>query len=71
MTGITTRCAGCGQARDPLPIGSRTPEGACPTCGAPLDGAALAEFANRLAQFGLGATRQPLLSRVPELPDAK
>ena len=71
MKGTSRQCAGCGQAREPLPIGSRAPDGACPTCGASLDGAALAEFASRLAQFGLGATRQPLMSRVPELPDAK
>jgi hypothetical protein len=65
------RCADCGQLRDPLHPGDRAPGGSCATCGAPVDSGALSDFADRLARFGLGATREPLLSRVPELPDAK
>lgn len=65
------RCTECGRTQEPL---SRTGAGSdqvCPACGAPIDGNALSEFASRLARFGLGATRDPLLSRTPELPDAK
>jgi len=65
------RCADCGRIREQLPNGGHAADGACPTCGASLDGSALSEFANRLARFGLGATPQPLLSRLPELPDAE
>lgn len=64
-------CADCGRPLKPREPGAEAPEGGCPTCGAPLEGGALSEFANRLARFGLGATPRPLLSRVPELPDAK
>jgi endogenous inhibitor of DNA gyrase (YacG/DUF329 family) len=71
MKGGTKRCAECGRATEPLPSGETAAEGTCATCGAPVDGGALSEFADRLARFGLGATRQPLMSRVPELPDAK
>lgn len=64
-------CANCGRT-PPLPGNTGKPgDGLCPACNAPLDGGALSKFADRLAQFGLGATRQPLLSRLPELPDAK
>jgi hypothetical protein len=65
------RCAECGRVKEPRPTGADAATGACGTCGMPLDAGALSEFANRLARFGLGATREPLLSRVPELPDAK
>jgi hypothetical protein len=65
------RCAECGRTSDSLPNTGESAEGQCPACGAPLDGGALSEFASRLARFGLGATRDPLLSRTPELPDAK
>jgi len=65
------RCAECGQTSEPLPREGGAAGGLCATCGAPLDSGALSEFASRLARFGLGASRQPLLGRVPELPDAK
>ncbi len=65
------RCADCGRTQERLPSGEYAADGTCPACGASLDGTALSEFANRLARFGLGATPQPLLSRLPELPDAK
>jgi hypothetical protein len=71
MKGGKLRCGGCGGPQAPLPEGEVAPEGSCGTCGAPLDSGALSEFATRLARFGLGASRQPLLGRVPELPDAK
>jgi len=71
MTVGRKRCTECGRTQE---APSRTGAGGdqvCPACGAPIDGAALSEFASRLARFGLGATRDPLLSRTPELPDAK
>jgi len=71
MTVGRKRCAECGRTQEPLPHAGESAVGLCPACGAPLDGGALSEFASRLARFGLGATRDPLLSRVPELPDAK
>jgi hypothetical protein len=71
MKGGRKRCADCGRISEPLPPGGEASEGLCAACGAPLDGGALSEFASRLARFGLGASRQPLLGRVPELPDAK
>jgi hypothetical protein len=71
MKGGRKRCADCGQTTEPLPQGEAAAEGLCAACGAPLEGGALSEFASRLARFGLGATRQSLLKRVPELPDAK
>lgn len=43
------------------------PEGCCEQCGAPLDGAALSEFVDRLARFGLDARKQPLLGRFPRV----
>ncbi len=66
-----SRCADCGREAQPLTAGESAVEGVCATCGSPLDAGALSEFASRLARFGLGATRRPLLSRLPELPDAK
>ncbi len=71
MQGGGTRCAECGGTQEPLPKGKAAAVGSCATCGSPVDVGALSKFADRLARFGLGATRQPLLSRVPELPDAK
>ena len=71
MKGGRKRCADCGRTQEPLPAEGAGPDGLCPACGAPLDSSALSEFANRLARFGLGATRQSLLGHVPELPDAK
>lgn len=71
MKADTKRCADCGQLRDPLQPGDRAPGGCCGTCGAPVDSGSLSEFTDRLARFGLGATRDPLLSRVPGLSDAK
>jgi hypothetical protein len=71
MTVGRKRCADCGRTQEPLPKTGAAADGVCPACGAPIDGGALSEFANRLARFGLGATRDPLLSRTPELPDAK
>jgi hypothetical protein len=65
------RCAECGRIKERLPNGEYAADGICPACGASLDGTALSEFANRLARFGLGATPEPLLNRLPELPDAK
>jgi len=65
------RCTDCGRIQERLPSGKFAVDGACPACGAPLDATALSEFSNRLARFGLGATPQPLLGRLPELPDAK
>lgn len=54
-------CADCGRIQ-PLRIAGTGPvDGTCPVCKAPLDGGALSKFADRLAQFGLGATPQPLL----------
>jgi hypothetical protein len=64
-------CTNCGR-NQPLPgAGGKTGDGVCPACNAPLDGGALSKFADRLARFGLGATPQPLLNRLPGLPDAK
>ncbi len=71
MMGGRKRCAECGRTTEALPHAGQAPEGSCAACGAPLDGGALSEFASRLARFGLGASREPLLGRVPELPDAK
>lgn len=64
-------CTICGRTQPPPKPGAKPGDGLCPACHAPLDGGALLEFADRLAQFGLGATPQPLLSRLPELPNAK
>ncbi len=65
-------CTSCGRVRTPsLPSGGQNAVGVCSACGLPIEGNALSEFASRLARFGLGATPQPLLSRFPELPDAK
>lgn len=71
MQGGGKRCTSCGRAQRAPLQGDGVPAGHCQSCGAPLEGDALSEFANRLAQFGLGATRRPLLTRLPELPDAK
>jgi hypothetical protein len=71
MTVGRKRCAECGRTQEPAPESGASVNGVCPACGAPIDGGALSEFASRLARFGLGATRDPLLSRTPELPDAK
>jgi hypothetical protein len=65
------RCSECGKAQEALPNGEAAQLGTCTACGAQLDGDALSKFASRLARFGLGATPQPLLSRLPELPNAK
>ena len=70
MTGGKKRCADCGRSQKRGPAGGAA-DGTCDACGAPLDGSALSEFASRLARFGLSDTRQPLLTRPPELPDAK
>ena len=64
-------CTNCGRSQPLAGAGGKPGDGICPACNAPLDSSALSKFADRLAQFGLGATRQPLLSRLPELPDAK
>ncbi len=71
MSGGRKRCADCGRIQEQPPTESVAADGTCAACGAPLDGTALSEFARRLARFGLGDTRKPLMSRVPELPDAK
>jgi hypothetical protein len=71
MKGGRKRCAECGRTQKPLPPGEAVADGLCAACGAPLDGSALSEFASRLARFGLGATPAPLLSRLPELPNAE
>jgi len=71
MQGGRKRCSECGRAEESPPHAGVAVDRYCAACGASFDGGALSEFANRLAQFGLGATRQPLLGRVPELPDAK
>jgi len=65
------RCPDCGRTQEPLRNAGKSAADLCPSCGAPLDSGALSEFASRLARFGLGASRDPLLSRMPELPDAK
>lgn len=65
------RCANCGRLQSRLPNGGDAVEGVCPACGASPDGTALSEFTSRLARFGLGATPQPLFSRLPELPNAE
>jgi hypothetical protein len=65
------RCTDCGRIPERLPNGEYAANGVCAACGATLDGTAFSEFANRLARFGLGATPDTLLSRLPELPDAK
>lgn len=70
MQGGRKRCAECGRVQSKLPSREPSADGVCAGCGAPLDGGALSEFADRLARFGLGATRRPLLHRTPELPDA-
>lgn len=72
MRSRVKRCTQCGS-----PLASSTPhearveEGLCPECGAPLATPGLSEFARRLARFGLGATTEPLLRGMPELPNAK
>jgi len=71
MQGGGKRCASCGRTHEGPLRGDGAAAGVCQSCGAPLEGDALSEFANRLARFGLGATRRPLLTRLPELPDAK
>ena len=71
MQGGRKRCSECGRAEETTPNGGVAQDRHCATCGASFDGGALSEFANRLARFGLGATPQPLLRRVPELPNAK
>lgn len=71
MKGGRKRCAECGRTQEPLPVGEAGADGVCSACGASLDGSALSEFARRLARFGLGATPEPLLNRLPELPNAK
>ena len=60
-----------GREQSPNREGGTPSDGVCPACNAPLDSGALSRFAARLARFGLGATRQPLLSRLPELPNAE
>ena len=65
------RCTSCGRTQaSPTQYGVAD-DGLCRACGVVLEGDALSEFADRLARFGLGATRPPLLTRLPELPDAK
>lgn len=71
MQGGGKRCTSCGRTHEGPLRGDGAATGVCQSCGAPLEGDALSEFANRLARFGLGATRRPLLTRLPELPDAK
>lgn len=71
MKGGKKRCGECGQTQAQPPVGEARADGVCSACSAPLDGSALSEFASRLARFGLGATPEPLLSRLPELPNAK
>lgn len=65
------RCGECGKVQvrssDKGPAASER----CAVCGASLVDQALSEFAGRLARFGLGDVRQPLLGGTPELPDAK
>lgn len=65
------RCTECGKAQPARSHRGEPAVGRCAACGASLDDGALSEFASRLARFGLGATREPLLGRLPELPDAK
>lgn len=65
------RCPACGRTEKPQRRGKGATDGICAECGAALDGGALSEFASRLARFGLGDTPEPLLSRIPELPDGK
>jgi len=71
MKGGRKPCTECGQTSEPFPQGRESAAGSCGACGAPLENGALSEFASRLARFGLGASRQPLLGRVPELPNGK
>lgn len=71
MKGGRKRCTDCGRTQEPLPTGEVGADQVCSACGAAMDGSALSEFASRLARFGLGATPEPLLTRPPELPNAK
>lgn len=64
-------CTSCGSPQEAPAEHGRADDGRCRTCGVLLEADALTEFASRLARFGLGATRRPLLGRFPELPDAK
>lgn len=68
------RCSNCEKAIEsgaaPAPRRADEPphpEGSCEECGTPLDGAALSEFVERLARFGLDAKMQPLLGRFPRV----
>ena len=65
------RCTDCERTKELIPEGGVVVEGVCAACGAPLGGNDLIQFINRLARFGLGETRQPLLGREPELPHAE
>jgi hypothetical protein len=71
MNRSTQLCEECRRADPPRQAKQEAEDGLCASCGSPLDGKALSEFADRLARFGLGATRKPLLGRTAELPDAK
>lgn len=71
MSSGRQRCADCGRSQERGPEAGGAATGTCDACGAPIDGSALSEFASRLARFGLGDTRRPLLTRPPELPNAK
>lgn len=72
MKGGTRRCGECGEPVQRT-AGSGVKPGplTCASCGASVDASALSEFTRRLARFGLGDTKQPLLSRLPGMPDAK
>jgi hypothetical protein len=64
-------CPHCQTPRKPLPESAERNEGRCLVCGRTAEDEALSEFADRLARFGLGATRESLFTREPELPDGK
>lgn len=64
-------CPHCQTPRTTLPESEGQERGRCLVCGRTAEDDALSEFADRLARFGLGATRESLFTREPELPDGK
>jgi hypothetical protein len=70
MKGYGRRCAECGRSQADRPRDPALQPGACERCGAALEEGSLSAFASRLARFGLGDVRRPLLGRHPELPSA-
>ena len=69
MKGSGKRCADCGRTQAERPSGRALQPETCERCGAALEEGSLSAFADRLARFGLGDVRRPLLGH-PELPRA-